>query len=53
MDFIIMVKGTSNMFICGPDVIQLLPGQKMHDGRDWESHRQCQCERQRPVHRRK
>jgi propionyl-CoA carboxylase beta chain len=28
MDFIIMVKGTSNMFICGPDVIQAVTGQK-------------------------
>ncbi len=28
MDFIIMVKGTSNMFICGPDVIQAATGQK-------------------------
>jgi len=28
MDFIIMVKGTSNMFICGPKVIQAVTGQK-------------------------
>ena len=28
MDFIIMVKGTSNMFICGPEVIQAVTGQK-------------------------
>ncbi|MBX3745705.1 MAG: acyl-CoA carboxylase subunit beta [Verrucomicrobiae bacterium] len=28
MDFIIMVKGTSNMFICGPEVIQAATGQK-------------------------
>src|SRR5271154_1654041 len=28
MDFIIMVKGNSNMFICGPDVIQAVTGQK-------------------------
>jgi propionyl-CoA carboxylase beta chain len=28
MDFIIMVKGTANMFICGPDVIQAVTGQK-------------------------
>lgn len=28
MDFIIMVKGSSNMFICGPDVIQAVTGQK-------------------------
>jgi propionyl-CoA carboxylase beta chain len=28
MDFIIMVKGSSNMFICGPDVIQSVTGQK-------------------------
>jgi propionyl-CoA carboxylase beta chain len=28
MDFIIMVQGTSNMFICGPDVIQAATGQK-------------------------
>jgi propionyl-CoA carboxylase beta chain len=28
MDFIIMVKGTSQMFICGPDVIQAVTGQK-------------------------
>jgi len=28
MDFIIMVKGTANMFICGPEVIQAVTGQK-------------------------
>ena len=28
MDFIIMVKGTANMFICGPEVIQSVTGQK-------------------------
>ena len=28
MDFIIMVKGTSNLFICGPEVIQAVTGQK-------------------------
>jgi propionyl-CoA carboxylase beta chain len=28
MDFIIMVKGTSQMFICGPDVIEAATGQK-------------------------
>ena len=28
MDFIIMVKGISNMFICGPEVIQAVTGQK-------------------------
>jgi propionyl-CoA carboxylase beta chain len=28
MDFIIMVKGVSNMFICGPEVIQAVTGQK-------------------------
>lgn len=28
MDFIIMVKGSSNMFICGPEVIQAATGQK-------------------------
>src|SRR5512141_2842810 len=28
MDFIIMVKGTSQMFICGPEVIQAVTGQK-------------------------
>jgi propionyl-CoA carboxylase beta chain len=28
MDFLIMVKGTSNMFICGPEVIQAVTGQK-------------------------
>jgi len=28
MDFIIMVKGTSNMFICGPEVIRAVTGQK-------------------------
>jgi propionyl-CoA carboxylase beta chain len=28
MDFIIMVRGTSNMFICGPEVIQAVTGQK-------------------------
>ncbi len=28
MDFIIMVKGSSQMFICGPDVIQAVTGQK-------------------------
>lgn len=28
MDFIIMVKNTSNMFICGPEVIQAVTGQK-------------------------
>ncbi len=28
MDFIIMVKGTANMFICGPEVIQAATGQK-------------------------
>jgi propionyl-CoA carboxylase beta chain len=28
MDFIIMVKGASNMFICGPEVIQAVTGQK-------------------------
>ena len=28
MDFIIMVKGSSNMFICGPEVIQAVTGQK-------------------------
>jgi propionyl-CoA carboxylase beta chain len=28
MDFIIMVKGSANMFICGPDVIQAVTGQK-------------------------
>ncbi|MDX6766372.1 MAG: acyl-CoA carboxylase subunit beta [Candidatus Methylacidiphilales bacterium] len=28
MDFIIMVKGSSNMFICGPDVIKAVTGQK-------------------------
>lgn len=28
MDFIIMVNGTSNMFICGPEVIQAVTGQK-------------------------
>ena len=32
MDFIIMVKGTSQMFICGPEVIQAVTGQKTHDG---------------------
>ena len=26
-DFIIMVKGTANMFICGPEVIQAVTGQ--------------------------
>jgi len=28
MDFIIMVKGTSQLFICGPEVIQAVTGQK-------------------------
>jgi len=28
MDFLIMVKGSSNMFICGPEVIQAVTGQK-------------------------
>jgi len=28
MDFLIMVKGSANMFICGPDVIQAVTGQK-------------------------
>lgn len=28
MDFLIMVRKTSNMFICGPDVIQAVTGQK-------------------------
>ncbi|SPE59078.1 propionyl-CoA carboxylase, carboxyltransferase subunit [Verrucomicrobia bacterium] len=28
MDFIIMVKDTANMFICGPEVIQAVTGQK-------------------------
>jgi propionyl-CoA carboxylase beta chain len=28
MDFIIMVKGTAQMFICGPEVIQAVTGQK-------------------------
>ncbi len=28
MDYIIMVKGSSNMFICGPEVIQAVTGQK-------------------------
>jgi len=28
MDFIIMVKGAANMFICGPEVIQAVTGQK-------------------------
>src|SRR5579859_4854767 len=28
MDFIIMVKGVANMFICGPEVIQAVTGQK-------------------------
>jgi propionyl-CoA carboxylase beta chain len=28
MDFLIMVKGTANMFICGPEVIQAVTGQK-------------------------
>ena len=28
MDFIIMVKGSSNMFICGPEVIKAATGQK-------------------------
>jgi propionyl-CoA carboxylase beta chain len=28
MDFIIMVSGSSNMFICGPEVIQAVTGQK-------------------------
>jgi propionyl-CoA carboxylase beta chain len=28
MDFIIMVKGSANMFICGPEVIQAVTGQK-------------------------
>src|SRR5271165_1894234 len=28
MDFIIMVKGNSQMFICGPEVIQAVTGQK-------------------------
>ena len=28
MDFIIMVKGTANMFICGPEGIQAVTGQK-------------------------
>ncbi|MDB6058942.1 MAG: Methylmalonyl-CoA carboxyltransferase subunit [Verrucomicrobiales bacterium] len=28
MDFIIMVKGSSNMFICGPDVIKAVTGQQ-------------------------
>lgn len=28
MDFIIMIKGTANMFICGPEVIQAVTGQK-------------------------
>ena len=28
MDFIIMVKGSSQMFICGPEVIQAVTGQK-------------------------
>jgi len=27
-DFIIMVRGSANMFICGPDVIQAVTGQK-------------------------
>ena len=27
-DFIVMVRGTANMFICGPDVIQAVTGQK-------------------------
>jgi propionyl-CoA carboxylase beta chain len=28
MDFLIMVKGSANMFICGPEVIQAATGQK-------------------------
>jgi len=28
MDFIIMVKGSANMFICGPEVIQAVTGEK-------------------------
>ncbi|MGA3180516.1 MAG: acyl-CoA carboxylase subunit beta [Verrucomicrobiota bacterium] len=28
MDFLIMVKGSANMFICGPEVIQAVTGQK-------------------------
>ncbi len=28
MDFIIMIKGVANMFICGPEVIQAVTGQK-------------------------
>ena len=28
MDFIIMVRGSANMFICGPEVIQAVTGQK-------------------------
>jgi propionyl-CoA carboxylase beta chain len=28
MDFIIMVKGSANMFICGPEVIEAVTGQK-------------------------
>jgi propionyl-CoA carboxylase beta chain len=28
MDFIIMVRGSANMFICGPDVIEAVTGQK-------------------------
>lgn len=28
MDFIIMVQGSANMFICGPEVIQAVTGQK-------------------------
>jgi len=28
MDFLIMIKGAANMFICGPEVIQAVTGQK-------------------------
>jgi propionyl-CoA carboxylase beta chain len=28
MDFLIMIKGSANMFICGPEVIQAVTGQK-------------------------
>ncbi|MGO8702073.1 MAG: acyl-CoA carboxylase subunit beta [Limisphaerales bacterium] len=28
MDFIVMIKGAANMFICGPEVIQAVTGQK-------------------------
>ena len=52
MDFIIMVKGTANMFICGPEVIQAVTGQKCTMDEIGSADDQRQRQRQRSFHRR-